>query len=127
MMYNETVLKHFKNPHNQGSIDNPTVIGEAGNPICGDLMKLYVKLSDEPKDINKKIIEDVKFETLGCGAAIATSSMLTDMAKGKTVEEALKISKDDVANALDGLPPQKIHCSLLATEALHNAIDKING
>jgi nitrogen fixation NifU-like protein len=114
-MYSKKVLDHFQNPRNLGKIDHPDGVGEVGNPVCGDIMKLYIKVKD-----NK--ILDIKFETLGCGAAIATSSMITELAKGKTIEEALKITRNDVADELDGLPPIKMHCSNLAAEALHKAI-----
>jgi len=107
-------------PHNQGTIKNPSGTGLAGNPICGDLMKIYIEVS---KDKSKReVIRDIKFETLGCASAIATSSMITDLAKGKTIEKAKKISKLDVAEALEGLPPIKMHCSNLATDALREAI-----
>ena len=115
-MYTEKVMDHFKNPRNMGNIENPDGTGQVGNPICGDVMKLYIKVQD-----NK--ISEIKFETLGCGAAIATSSMITEMAKGKTLEEALKISRDDVTKKLGGLPPIKIHCSNLASDALKKAIE----
>ena len=114
-MYSEKVLKHFKNPHNVGKIDAADGIGTVGNRACGDVMKLYIKVKD-----NK--IVDIKFETMGCAAAIATSSMITDLAKGKTIEDALKITKDNVVEELEGLPPIKVHCSLLAIDALHAAI-----
>ena len=114
-MYNDKVMDHFKNPRNFGKIENPDGVGEVGNPICGDMMKLYIKVQD-----NK--ISDIKFETLGCGAAIATSSMITEIAIGKTLEEAMKITKQDVADELGGLPPIKMHCSNLAADALHKAI-----
>lgn len=116
-MYNDTVLEHFKKPHNQGHIADANGIGEVGNPVCGDVMKIYIKVKN-----NK--IEDIKFETLGCGAAIASTSMLTDLAKGKTLEDALKITKQDVVDALGGLPHVKIHCSLLAVDGLRKAIEE---
>jgi len=124
-MYSPTVLQHFQNPHNQGSIPDADAVGEVGNPVCGDIMKLYLKFrpKDKGKPFEERIIEDIKFETLGCGAAIASTSMLTDLAKGKTVAEALKITRQDVADALGGLPAPKIHCSILATEALEKAIN----
>jgi len=130
-MYSPIVLQHFQNPHNQGSISDADAVGQVGNPVCGDIMKLYLKFSqaDKDKSLEERIIEDVKFETLGCGAAIASTSMLTDLIKGKTVAEALKVTKQDVADALGGLPAVKIHCSILATEALTKAIEdykKIN-
>ncbi len=115
MTYTKKVLEHFKDPHNQGAIKDADAVGEVGNPTCGDVMKIYLKIED-----NK--IEDIKFETLGCAAAIAVSSVFTDMVKGKTIEEALEITKDDIVNDLDGLPETKIHCSMLGVEALHEAI-----
>jgi len=108
-------MDHFTNPRNVGEIENPDGVGQVGNPVCGDIMRLYIKVDDD-------IIKDVKFKTFGCGAAIATSSMVTEMVKGKTLDEALKISNVTVAEALDGLPPQKMHCSNLAADALHEAI-----
>jgi nitrogen fixation NifU-like protein len=114
-MYSEKVLDHFKNPRNVGELADPDGEGTVGNPVCGDMMTMYIKIKDEK-------IEDIKFKTFGCGAAIATSSMTTELAKGKTLEEALNISKQDVADALDGLPPIKMHCSNLAADALHDAI-----
>lgn len=114
-MYSQKVLKCFKNPHNVGKIKNPDGIGKVGNIICGDVMWLYIKVKDN-------IITDIKFETFGCVSAIATSSMITDLAKGKTLSEALKITKTDVVENLDGLPPVKIHCSILAIDALAEAI-----
>lgn len=126
-MYNSIVLEHFKNPHNQGKIEKADTVGQVGNPVCGDIMKLYLKIktADKDKPINERTIEEIKFETLGCGAAIASTSMLTDLAKGKTIGEALKITKQDVADALGGLPTVKIHCSVLATEALAEAIKNL--
>lgn len=115
-MYSKEVIKHFKNPHNMGSINNPDGVGEAGNVRCGDLMKLYIKVENDK-------IKDVKFETLGCAAAIATSSMMTDLAKGKKIDAALKITNLDVAEALEGLPSIKMHCSNLAANALKAAIN----
>ena len=115
-MYNEKVMNHFMNPRNVGEISDADGIGTVGNPVCGDLMNMYIKVKD-----NK--LEDVKFRTFGCGAAIATSSMITELAKGKTIEEALKITRSDVANSLGGLPPIKMHCSNLAADALHAAIE----
>ncbi|MFA6421997.1 MAG: iron-sulfur cluster assembly scaffold protein [Candidatus Buchananbacteria bacterium] len=119
-MYNEKVLKHFQKPHNQGTIKDADGVGQVGNPVCGDIMKIYIKVGQNKKA--EDIIDDIKFETLGCGAAIATSSMLTDMAKGKTLDEALKIGKLDIANELGGLPAPKLHCSVLAHEGLQEAI-----
>ena len=126
-MYSQTVLEHFRNPHNQGKIEEADAVGQVGNPVCGDIMKLYLKLRAEDKDklVEERVIEDIKFETLGCGAAIASTSMLTDLAKGKTIGEALKISKQEVADALGGLPAVKIHCSILATEALQEAVKNL--
>jgi len=116
-MYSEKVLDHFKNPRNVGELKDADGEGTVGNPVCGDMMTMYIKVKD-----NK--IEDVKFKTFGCGAAIATSSMTTELAKGKTLDEALEISRQDVADALDGLPLVKMHCSNLAADALHEAIKK---
>lgn len=123
-MYSEKVLDHFKNPRNQGTLPNPTIIGEAGNIVCGDMMKLYLQITPSGESKNDHIIEDIKFETLGCAAAIANTSMLTVLTKGKTIAEAMKISKQNIVDELDGLPPIKIHCSMLALEALHKAIDE---
>lgn len=116
MNYSKKVIEHFTHPHNQGKIKNPSGVGTVGNPVCGDLMKIYIK-------VEKEKIKDIKFETLGCAAAIATSSMITDLAKGKNIQEALKISRDDVAEALGSLPPVKMHCSNLSSDALKKAID----
>ncbi|MFZ5633054.1 MAG: Fe-S cluster assembly scaffold protein NifU [Bacillota bacterium] len=115
-MYSEKVMDHFENPRNVGEIPDADGVGQVGNPSCGDIMRIYLKIKDN-------VIEDVKFKTFGCGAAIATSSMVTEMVKGKTLDEALKISNKQVAEALDGLPPQKMHCSNLAADALHAAIE----
>jgi nitrogen fixation NifU-like protein len=120
MKYSKKVLEHFTKPHNQGKIKNPSAVGTVGNPTCGDIMRLYIKVGKNKK--KEEILKDVKFETLGCGAAIATSSMVTDLAKGKTLEKALKITRQDVADNLQGLPPTKMHCSNLAADALHKAI-----
>ena len=114
--YSEKVMEHFKNPRNVGEMENPDGIGHVGNPVCGDIMELYIK-------VDNGTITDAKFKTFGCGAAIATSSMVTEMVKGKTIEEALKISNKAVAEALGGLPSIKMHCSVLAEEALTSAID----
>ena len=114
-MYSDKVLDHFKNPRNVGELEKADGEGTVGNPVCGDMMTMYIKVKDDK-------IEDVKFKTFGCGAAIATSSMTTELAKGKTLEEAMNISRQDVADALDGLPPVKMHCSNLAADALHDAI-----
>ena len=116
MAYSEKVMDHFANPRNVGEIPDADGIGEVGNSKCGDIMKMYIKVKDNT-------IVDVKFKTFGCGAAIATSSMITEIAIGKTLEEALKISRNDVAEELDGLPPVKMHCSNLAADALKAAID----
>jgi nitrogen fixation protein NifU and related proteins len=115
-VYSEKVMEHFKNPRNVGDMDNPDGIGHVGNPVCGDIMELYIKVKDN-------IITDAMFKTFGCGAAIATSSMVTELVKGKSIDEALKISNSAVAEALGGLPPVKMHCSVLAEEALKSAID----
>lgn len=115
--YSEQVMEHFRNPHNVGEIPDASGIGNVGNPVCGDIMRLYIKVDD------KEVITDAKFKTFGCGAAIATSSMVTDLVKGKTVEDALKISNRAVAEALGGLPKIKMHCSVLAEEALRAAIN----
>lgn len=115
-MYSDKVMDHFENPRNQGTIEDANGIGEVGNPQCGDIMKIYIRVRDD-------IIEDVKFQTFGCGAAIASSSMATEMIKGKTVKEAWDLSNKAVAEALEGLPPQKLHCSVLAEEAIHEAIN----
>ncbi len=114
-MYSEKVMEHFRNPRNVGEIENPDGVGEVGNPVCGDMMTFYIK-------VENGIITDVKFKTFGCGAAIAVSSMVSEMAKGKTIEEALKITNDQVAQELGGLPPNKMHCSNLGADALHAAI-----
>lgn len=114
--YNDTVMDHFRNPRNVGRLENPDGIGTAGNPVCGDIMEISIKVEDG-------VIRDVRFRTFGCGAAIATSSMVTEMVKNKTIEEALSVSNKAVADALGGLPPVKMHCSVLAEEALKSAID----
>ena len=115
MLYSEKVMDHFQNPRNVGKMDDADGVGEVGNAVCGDIMKMYIKVKDG-------IITDVKFNTFGCGSAIATSSMATEMIKGKPIEEALRLSNKAVAEALDGLPPAKVHCSVLAQEAIHSAI-----
>ncbi len=115
-MYTEKVMDHFANPRNVGEIPDADGVGESGNPVCGDIMRVYIKVKDN-------IIEDIKFKTFGCGAAIATSSMVTEMAKGKSLEEALELSNSQVAEALGGLPPIKMHCSNLAADALHAAVN----
>lgn len=120
IQYSKEVLKHFKDPHNQGSLEDPDGVGEIGNPVCGDMMKIYIKV-DKNKQ-GQEYIKDIKFETLGCASAIATSSMVTDLAKGKTIEEALRITKADVSEKLGGLPPIKEHCSNLSEGGLKAAI-----
>ena len=116
MIYTEKVMDHFRNPRNVGEIEDANGIGEVGNAKCGDIMKVYLKVEDN-------IIKDVKFQTFGCGSAIASSSMATELIKGKTLEEAWELSNKAVAEALDGLPPVKMHCSVLAEEAIHKAIN----
>jgi nitrogen fixation NifU-like protein len=115
-MYSKEVMDHFMNPRNVGEMPDADGVGTEGNPVCGDMMKLFIKVKDNR-------IEDAKFQTFGCGAAIAVSSMITEMIKGKTLEEAMAISKEQVASALGGLPPQKMHCSNLGADALRKAID----
>jgi len=115
-MYSEKVMDHFTNPRNVGEIEDADGIGEEGNPVCGDAMKIYIKVKDD-------VITDLKFQTFGCASAIAVSSMVTEMAKGMTIEEASRITKASLAEALDGLPPQKMHCSNLGADALHKAIE----
>ena len=114
-MYSDKVMDHFRNPRNVGEIPEADGVGEIGNASCGDIMKIYIKVEGD-------IIQDVKFQTFGCGSAIASSSMVTEMVMGKTLEEAEKITNKAVAEALDGLPPEKMHCSNLAADALHKAI-----
>ena len=114
-LYNDTVMDHFMNPRNVGEMENPDGTGVYGSPVCGDMMQVQVKIEDD-------IIKDAKFKTFGCGAAVATSSMATEMVKGKTIEEAMKVTNKAVMEALDGLPPVKVHCSLLAEEAIHAAL-----
>jgi len=115
-MYSEKVMDHFMNPRNVGEMDNPDAVGEVGNPTCGDIMKIYLK-------VENNIITDIKFQTFGCGAAIATSSMITELAMGKTLDEAMELTRDEVAESLDGLPPVKMHCSNLSADALKAAIE----
>jgi len=115
-MYSKKVLDHFKNPRNQGELKNANAVGQKGNPTCGDVMKIYLKVSDEG------IIEEVSFETLGCAAAIAVSSLMTEYIKGMTIEEAKKVTKDDIIKEADGLPPAKIHCSMLGVDAALEAL-----
>ena len=114
--YSTKVMEHFANPHNVGEIEDADGVGKVGNPVCGDIMNMYIKVKDN-------VITDVKFKTFGCGAAIATSSMATDLIKGKTIEEALELTNAVVADALGGLPRVKMHCSVLAEQAVRNAID----
>jgi len=124
-LYNKKVMDYFVHPRNMGEIKNPSGVGRVGNPVCGDVMELYIKIkSQKAKGKNKEdaIITDAKFKTFGCGAAIASSSMMTEMIKGKTVKEALKVSNLAVSEALGGLPPIKRHCSILAKEALEKAL-----
>lgn len=116
MQYSEKVMEHFLNPRNVGEIENPDGIGHVGNPVCGDILELYIK-------VENGVIIDAKFKTFGCGAAIATSSMVTELVKGKSIDEALAMSNKAVAEALGGLPPIKMHCSVLAEDALKSAID----
>ena len=115
-MYSQKVMDHFKNPRNMGEILDADGVGTVGNPVCGDLMTIYIKVKDNR-------LEDIKFKTFGCGSAIATSSMITELAKGKTLEEGMKITRGNVADELGGLPPVKMHCSNLAADALHAAIE----
>jgi nitrogen fixation NifU-like protein len=115
-VYSDKVLDHFQNPRNAGDMTDPDGVGQIGNPSCGDIMKIFIKVKDD-------VVTDIKFKTFGCGAAIATSSMVTEMVKGKTIAEALKVTNRAVAEALDGLPPKKMHCSNLAADALHAAIE----
>jgi len=114
-MYSEKVMDHFRTPRNMGEIPDADGVGTVGNPVCGDMMNIYIKVKDD-------VITDIKFKTFGCGAAIATSSMITELAKGKTIDEAFKITRQDVADSLDGLPPVKMHCSNLAADGLQEAI-----
>jgi len=115
-MYTQKVMEHFKNPRNMGEIPDADGVGTVGNPVCGDLMTIYIRVKDGR-------LEDIKFKTFGCGSAIATSSMITELAKGKPLEEGLKITRGNVADELGGLPPVKMHCSNLAADALHAAIE----
>ena len=114
--YSKKVMDHFMNPRNVGEIERPDGYGKVGNPVCGDLMEIFIKVKEER-------VEDIKFRTFGCASAIAVSSMVTEMAKGMSLEEAMKITRDDVADELGGLPPQKLHCSNLGADALHAAIE----
>lgn len=115
-MYSEKVMDHFEHPRNMGVIENPSGVGTVGNAKCGDIMRIFLDIDEEG------IIQDVKFKTFGCGAAVATSSMATELVKGKTVQEAMQVTNKVVMEALDGLPPVKVHCSLLAEEAIHAAL-----
>ena len=115
-MYSEKVMDHFNNPRNMGELENPSGVGTVGNAKCGDIMRMYMDIDDTG------VIQDVKFKTFGCGAAVATSSMATELVKGKTIPEALEVTNRTVMEALDGLPPVKVHCSLLAEEAIHAAL-----
>jgi len=130
MPYSKKVIKHFQNPHNQGTIKNADAVGKVGNPVCGDILKIYIKIGRKRAEKGgkgregKDFIKDIKFETLGCAAAIAVSSALTDIVKGKTLDEALKITKDKIVKDLGGLPAPKVHCSMLGVEALHKAINE---
>ncbi len=120
MMYSDKVLDHFRSPRNVGEIEDADGVGSVGNPVCGDMMSVYIKVKDDK-------IEDIKFKTFGCGAAIATTSMTTELAKGKTLDDAMEITRQDVADELGGLPPVKMHCSNLAADALHEAIEEYRG
>jgi len=115
-LYSEKVMEHFHNPRNMGEIEDADGVGTVGNPVCGDLMTIYIKVKDN-------LLDDIKFKTFGCAAAIATSSMITEMAKGRSLDETLNITREDIAEGLEGLPPIKMHCSNLAAEALHKAIE----
>ena len=119
-MYNEKVLDHFQNPRHTGEIENPDGVGSVGNPNCGDVMKLYIK-------VENNIIVDIKYKTFGCAAAIATSSVACEMVMGKTLEEAEKLTKEDIVNMLNGLPEEKIHCSMMAPDAIRAAIEDYRG
>jgi nitrogen fixation NifU-like protein len=118
--YSEKVIEHYQNPHNLGEVEAADGVGVVGNPVCGDQMQITIKVRDDR-------IEEIKFKTFGCGAAIATTSMVTELVKGKTLEEALQVTNQDVVDALDGLPPIKHHCSLLAKEAVRAAIEDYRG
>lgn len=115
-MYSNKVIEHFQNPKNMGELEDADAVGEVGNPVCGDVMHIYIKVKDD-------VITDIGWKTMGCAAAIATSSMISELAKGKTLDEAMKITKKDVSDALEGLPPIKQHCSNLAADGLHKAIE----
>ncbi len=115
-MYSDKVMEHFRNPRNMGELEDPDGVGKVGNPICGDVMTIHIKVEDNR-------LKDIKFKTFGCAAAIATSSMITELAKGMTLDEAMQVSNEDVADALEGLPKVKMHCSNLAADGLHRAIE----
>ena len=119
--YTDKVMDHFRNPRNVGSIENPDGYGKVGNPVCGDLMEIFIKVGKN--DQGEEVIDDIKFKTFGCGSAVSTSSMVTEMAKGMTLDDAYDITRSDVAEELDGLPPIKMHCSNLAADALKAAIN----
>jgi len=125
MQYSKQLMDHFQHPHNQGVIKNADGVGEVGNIKCGDIMKIYIKVGKNKQ--GQEILDDVKFETLGCAAAIAATSVLTDLAKGKTFDEAFKITKDDIVKELGEVPPIKYHCSVLAEEGLKKAIEQYKG
>jgi nitrogen fixation NifU-like protein len=125
MQYSKILMDHFKNPRNQGELKNPDGIGEVGNPVCGDMMKIYIEVDKNAK--GEEIIKNIKFQTLGCGAAIASSSMLTEMAKSQTIEDALKITREQIAEKLGGMPKEKIHCSVLAAAGLKKAVADYRG
>ncbi len=120
-MYTDKVMEHFQNPRNVGEIEDPNGVGEVGNVSCGDIMRITLKIDEN------EVIEDIKFKTFGCAAAIATTSIVTEMAKGKKIDDVLKISNDDVAEELGGLPKEKLHCSNLAADAIHKAINNYRG
>ena len=126
MNYTAKVIEHFKDPHNQGTMEDADAVGQEGNPVCGDVMKMYIKVGSKQTKDNRQedFIKDIRFETLGCAAAIAVSSILTDLAKGKTLDDAMKLTKDDIVKELGGLPDTKIHCSMLGVDALKQAIAK---
>jgi len=121
MLYSKKVINAFKNPHNYGKLKNYDGLGKVGNPVCGDVLWLYIKVDKNKK--GEEIIKNISFETFGCVAALASSSIITDLAKGKTISQALKLTMEDVTKALGGLPEIKIHCSVLAIDALHKAVD----
>ncbi|MDZ7611224.1 MAG: iron-sulfur cluster assembly scaffold protein [Candidatus Moranbacteria bacterium] len=127
-MYSQVILDHFRYPSNQGSIENADAVGQKGNPACGDIMKLYLKIGERKNEQGEaeKYIEDIKFETLGCAAAIAISSLLTERIKDSSIEQAKKITKEDILEKTGELPESKIHCSMLAIDALHSALKKYN-